>query len=165
MSGENVKNFFEQPGPDGDNKFVCGGTTVFATGIEGDMTTLSGQNIAAHTLMVDILVTTVTTVFVNPGFVGALIAIHAAQNGTLGGSGSATVQFSTYTDAAGPFTSITNSDIVMPVTGNTTGDLFEAEPTTAARNFTAATGLRIVSVPGSATGTVTAKITLDFLLF
>jgi hypothetical protein len=35
MSGENVKNFFQQPGSDGNNKLVCGGTVQLAGAVQG----------------------------------------------------------------------------------------------------------------------------------
>ncbi len=169
MSGESVLNFFEQAGPDGDNQLVTNGTvnllgdTNVKTGVQGDFTTISGQDIASHPQNITFpLAATAGALYVFPALIGALhqITITLQDDASV-----ATTDFTfhTYTDSGGPFTLIPNSQITIPLDA-VAGDFFSSEPTGAGRNLTASTAVRITSDGGS-TAAFAVAVHLDYLIF
>lgn len=106
----NVLNFFEQPGPDGDNKFVCEGTVQLrpgkVTGPGGDILFLHSAS-----LLFPNIGNTGDDAFFGPGIAGRIVEINAV----LQGAGSAAATTLTFTiNTIG----ITDSLITIPLSSS-----------------------------------------------
>ena len=144
MSGESVKNFFEQPGSDRDNKLVVGGSMESATGAD------------LKTKLVTVAIGDVSTagsVFAVPGVAGTIVGISNVIDAAI-----------TAADAGLTFeiggVAVTGADITIANAGSAAGDVDQSTPS-ALNVITATDAIEVVKDGLSSTasnGVVTFEI-------
>lgn len=145
MSGESVLNFFKQPGSDGDNSLVLGGTSETAT----------GQNLKTKLVTVVIGdVSTAGSVFVVPGVAGTVVGVSNVIDAAI-----------TAADAGLTFeiggVEITGADITIANAGSAAGDVDQSTPS-ALNVITASDALEVVK-DGLSTTTSNGVVTFEIL--
>jgi len=142
---ENVLNFFEQPGADGDNKFIVGGTMETATGTHLRVRT-------ASVLLPDVSSAS-SLVYAFPGVTGEIQAIRAVQNaGVTGANG-----VISFTIGGGSPIGSTISILA----GSSAGDVYTINPSTA--TITGSQEIE-VTTDGGSTGVCPVTINIEILL-
>ena len=144
MKMTDVLNRFEQPGFDGDNVFIRGGSMLTGT----------GQNDAVKFMTLDLgELVDGGTFYLSPGVAAEVVGLTCAiDNSIISQNTNVTFEIN-----AVP---ITNSTITIPFAGSAAGDVFFSEPT-AARTLSASDSIKIVSA-GLNGGAGLAQLTVMF---
>lgn len=137
-----VLNKFEQPGFDGDNKFIRGGSMLTGT----------GQNDAVKFMTIDMgELGDGGTFYVSPGVAADVVGLTCAIDDSI-----TTTNTNISFEIDG--TPIVGSTITIPFSGSAAGDVFSSAPTSA-RTLSASDSLKIVSA-GLNSGNGVGKLTV-----
>lgn len=171
MSRENVSNFFEQPGSDGDNALVIGGnmrseagSTVALAGatdlsgtttVSGPLESATGADLKTKLVAVAIGdVSTAGSVFAVPGVAGTIVAISNVIDAAI-----------TAADAGLTFeiggTAVTSAAITIANVGSAAGTVDQSTPS-ALNVITAAEAIEVVK-DGLSTTTSNGVVTFEIL--
>lgn len=145
MTGESVLNYFEQPGPDRDNKLICGGTVE----------TQSGQSIKTivATAQFAFTATPGDETYIIPGVTGKITRLSGVLITTAATAG-VTIKFEIgATEVTGSLLTIANLDAV--------GTTYSSVPT-ANNSITSAQPLKITNDTGGyANGLIRITVEVD----